>query len=79
MPSVRKIARCESCGDEFKGVNATLCYTCRRGLYVPTPEEIRERADAIKNEWSESEERNRRGIACRDDTGYVIPVGVKSE
>ena len=77
MAGIRRVARCESCGDEFEGVNATQCYACRRGLYVPTPEEIRERTEAIKHGWSESEERNRRGVTGYEDTDYVIPIGVK--
>ena len=65
---------CEGCGDEFQSVSSLLCYVCNRGTYVPTPEEIRERADAIKHGWTESEEKNRRGIMGREDVAYVVPT-----
>lgn len=44
--------------------------------YVPTPEQIREACKKIQEGWSKSEERKRRGVACRDLDYYAVELPV---
>lgn len=62
---------CAGCGktlDESRRRAKYCCSDCREGVHLPTPDEIRDGADAIRAAWSDAERQNRIvGRAPADD------------